>query len=105
MKFVRGFLQILIYDRPLVNRTILTYYAELGTVVQWAATFLHDQIGLRRADRQATILFNHDITVVLYFSAGVSGIKAVPINVEEPTDQKRVILEHLEASAICCWLG
>ena len=104
-----------VYDRRLVNRPFLTYYdddrqrhctysyAEFGTVVQRAATFLHDQIGLRRGDRLATILFNHDVTVVLYFAAWISGITVVPINVEESTDKKRFILEHSEASAVCCW--
>ncbi len=104
-----------IYDRDLVNRPFLTYYdddrqhhcsysyAEFGTMVQRAATFLHDQVGLRRGDRLATMLFNHDITVVLYFAAWISGITVVPINVEEPADKKRFILEHSEASAVCCW--
>ena len=104
-----------IYDRALVNRPFLTYadddrqlhctysYAEFGTAVQRAATFLHDQVGIRRGDRLATILFNHDVTVVLYFAAWISGITVVPINVEEPTDKKRFILEHSEASAVCCW--
>jgi long-chain acyl-CoA synthetase len=104
-----------IYDRALVNRPFLTYYdddrrlhctysyAEFGTVVQRAAGFLHDQVGLRRGDRLATILFNHDVTVVLYFAAWLSGITVVPINAEEPQDKKRFILEHSEASAVCCW--
>ena len=102
-------------DSRLVNRPFLTYYdddrqlhgtysyAEFGTVVQRAATFLHDQVGLRCGDRLATILFNHDVTVVLYFAAWSSGLTVVPINVEEPTDTKRFILEHSEASAVCCW--
>jgi long-chain acyl-CoA synthetase len=104
-----------IYDRTLVNRPFLicydddrqlhyTYsYAEFGTVVQQAATFLHDQVGLRRGDRLATILFNHDATVVLYFAAWISGITVVPINVEEPTNKKRFVLEHSEVSVVCCW--
>lgn len=104
-----------IYDRTLVNRPFLTYadddrqlhctysYAEFGTAVQRATTFLHDQVGIRHGDRLATILFNHDVTVVLYFAAWVSGITVVPINVEEPADKKRFILEHSEASAVCCW--
>lgn len=104
-----------IYDRDLVKRPFLTYfdddrqlhrtysYAEFGTVVQRAATVLHDQLGLRRGDRLATILFNHDVTVVLYFAAWISGITVVPINVEEPTEKKRFILEHSEATAVCCW--
>lgn len=104
-----------IYDRALLNRTFLTYcdndravrytysYGEFGTVVQLAAAFLHDQVGIRRGDRLATILFNHDVTVVLYFAAWISGVTIVPINIEEPADKKRYILEHSEASAVCCW--
>jgi long-chain acyl-CoA synthetase len=49
------------------------------------------------------MLFNHDVTVVLYFAAWFSGITVVPINVEESTDKKRFVLEHSEASAVCCW--
>jgi long-chain acyl-CoA synthetase len=104
-----------IYDHVLADRPFLMYYdddrrlhctysyTEFGTMVQRAATFLHDQIGLRRGDRLATILFNHDMTVVLYFAAWNSGITIVPINVDEPTEKMRFILEHSEASAVCCW--
>src|SRR5690242_4311361 len=104
-----------INDRQLVNRPFLTYYdddrqlrrtynyAEFGLAVQQTARFLHERVGLRRGDRLATILFNHDVTVVLYFAAWILGITVVPINVEEPTDKKRFILEHSEASAVCCW--
>lgn len=106
-----------IYDRNLVHRPFLTYYdddqpshytysyAEFGTVVQRAAAFLQDRVGLRNGDRLATILFNHDVTVVLYFAAWVSGITLVPINIEEPLEKKRFILEDSEASAVCCWDG
>jgi long-chain acyl-CoA synthetase len=106
-----------VHDRSLINRTFLTYcdddpavrytysYAEFGTVVQLVAIFLHDQVGLRRGDRLATILFNHDVTVVLYFAAWVVGVVIVPINVEESTDKKRYVLEHSEASTVCCWHG
>jgi long-chain acyl-CoA synthetase len=104
-----------IYDRALADRPFLIYYdddrqlhcaysyTEFGTMVQRAVAFLHDQVGLRRGDRLATSLFNHDITVVLYFAAWSSGITVVPINVEEPTEKKRFILEHSEVSAVCCW--
>ncbi len=75
-----------IYDQALADRPFLIYYdddrqlhrtysyGEFGTVVQRAATFLHDQVGLRRGDRLATVLFNHDLTVVLYFAAWILGI-------------------------------
>lgn len=104
-----------VYDRALVNRTFLTYcdddravrytysYGEFGTVVPLVAAFLHDQVGLRRGDRLATVLFNHDVTVVLYFAAWLIGVTIVPINVEEPAEKKRYILEHSEACAVCCW--
>ena len=104
-----------IYDCSLVNRTFLTYcdddrairyaysYGEFGMMVQRAATFLHDEVGLRPGDRLATILFNHDVTVALCFAAWVLGITVVPINVEESVDKKRYILEHSEAAAACCW--
>ena len=104
-----------INDRQLVNRPFLTYYdddrqlhrtysyAEFGSVVQQTAGFLHERVGLRRGDRLATILFNHAVTVELYFAAWTLGITVVPINVEEPTDKKRFILAHSEASAVCCW--
>ncbi len=102
-------------DRDLVNRSFLTYYdddrdrrrtytyGEFGAAVRRAAGFLSDELGLRRGDRLATMLFNHDVTVVLYFAAWVSGVTIVPINVEEAPDKKRFILEHSEASAVCCW--
>jgi long-chain acyl-CoA synthetase len=104
-----------IYDRALVHRPFLTYcdddvgahysysYAQFGTVVQETVAFLHDRVGLRRGDRVATILFNHDVTVILYFAAWVSGLTVVPINVEEPANKKRFILEHSEAVAVCYW--
>jgi len=102
-------------DRMLIDRPFLIYcdddagthrsytYAEFGRAVDHAATLLHDRVGLRRGDRLATILFNHDATVILYFAAWVSGITVVPINVEEPHGKKRFILDHSEAAAVCCW--
>ena len=78
-------------------------YAEFGAQVERTASFLHDGLGLLRGDRIATVLFNHDQTVVLYFAAWVLGIAVVPINVEESAEKKRYILEHSEASAVFCW--
>jgi long-chain acyl-CoA synthetase len=104
-----------VYDRTLIHRAFLTYcdddrgirythtYAQFGTMVQDAAVFLHDHVGLRRGDRLATVLFNHDVTVILYFAAWLSGLTVVPINVDEAPDKKRFILEHSEAMAVCCW--
>jgi long-chain acyl-CoA synthetase len=102
-------------DPLLAHRNFLTYYdddrqihcaytyAEFGTAVEQTAAFLHDRLGLTRGDRLATVLFNHDLTVVLYFAAWTSGIAVVPINPEEPAEKKRFILEHSEVSAVFCW--
>ncbi|HEX6532071.1 MAG TPA: class I adenylate-forming enzyme family protein [Nitrospira sp.] len=109
------FFKARVYDRTLIHRPFLIYsdedrgvhytytYAQFGTVVQEAAAFLHDHVSLRRGDRLATVLFNHDVTVILYFAAWLSGVTVVPINVEETPDKKRFILEHSEAVAVCCW--
>jgi long-chain acyl-CoA synthetase len=104
-----------IVDRNLSHRPYLIYrdedsaahrtytYAQFGSVVRETAAFLRDDAGLRRGDRLATVLFNHDLTVILYFAAWVSGVTVVPINVEESQEKKRFILEHSEAAAVCCW--
>ena len=104
-----------VYDRTLIHRPFLTYcdddtgahdtytYAQFGTMVREAAAFLHEHAGLRRGDRVATLLFNHDVTVIVYFAAWLSGFSVVPINVEEAPEKKRFILEHSEAAAVCCW--
>lgn len=109
------FFRYRVYDPALVNRTFLTYcdddravrytysYGEFGTVVSFVAAYLYDQVGMRRGDRLATILFNHDVTVVLYFAAWVLGVTVVPINIEESAEKQRYILEHSETSAVCCW--
>src|SRR5690242_15081716 len=102
-------------DAALGDRTFLTYYddarhvrrsytyAEFGSQVERVAAFLRSRLGLVPGDRLATVLFNHDQTVVLYFAAWVLGVAVVPINVEESTEKKRYILEHSEAAAIFCW--
>ena len=104
-----------IYDPFLVHRNFLTYYdddrqihctytyAEFGAVVDRTAAFLHDRLGVAPGERIATVLFNHDLTVILYFAAWLRRIAVVPINAEEPTEKKRYILEHSEAAAVFCW--
>lgn len=100
-------------DRGLSDRTFLIYcdedrrrawtYGAFGVAVQEMASYLRERVGLERGDRLATMLFNHDQTVVLSFAAWVSGITVVPINLDESTEKKRFIIEHAEASAVCCW--
>ena len=78
-------------------------YARFGSAVQEAAAFLYHHVGLRRGDRLATMLFNHDATVILYFASWMLGVTVIPINVEESREKKHFILEHSEARAVCCW--
>jgi long-chain acyl-CoA synthetase len=111
----KDFFESRVFDRTLIDRSFLTYYnddaaaraaytyGQFGAVVQHVAAFLHDHVRLRRGDRLATVLSNHDVTVIVYFAAWLSGLTVVPINVEESPDKKRFILEHSEAVAVCCW--
>ena len=104
-----------VHDAHHADKPFLTYcdddrrlrrsytYAEFGDGVGRLATFMRDRLDLRRGDRVATVLFNHDQTVFVYFAAWVLGLGVVPINVEESTDKKRYILEHSEASVVFCW--
>jgi long-chain acyl-CoA synthetase len=104
-----------VYDPRLVTRNFLTYcdddrnlrrtysYAEFGTIVEQMAEMLHFKFGLTRGDRIATVLFNHDLTTLIYFAAWTLGVAVVPINIEEPPEKKRYILEHSEASVALCW--
>ena len=99
-----------LYDPRLVTRNFLTYcdddrnlrrtysYAEFGTIVERMAEMFHAKFGLTRGDRIATVLFNHDLTALIYFAAWTLGVAVVPINVEETPEKKRYILEHSEAS-------
>jgi long-chain acyl-CoA synthetase len=97
------------------NRIFLTYidddrnrvrtytYAEFGAAVRTLSGFLEEQCGLMRGDRLATILFNHDQTVILYFAAWYLGVAVVPINMGETIERKRYILEHSEAAVAFGW--
>jgi long-chain acyl-CoA synthetase len=78
-------------------------YRAFGEEVSATVQILRDRLNLRRGDRIATLLFNHDRTVLLYFAAWTLGLVVVPINVEEPAEHRRYILGHSEAEALCCW--
>ena len=109
------FLSSRIDDPGLASQAFLTYYdddkgihrrytyREFGHQVRRVASFLHDGLGIRHGDRIATVLFNHDHTVLIYFAAWALGAVIVPINVEEPAERKRYILEHSEATTIFSW--
>ena len=78
-------------------------YAQFGESVARLVTVLRDRLKIKRGDRLATVLFNHDQTVLLYFAAWSMGVTVVPINISEASDKKRYILEHSEASVLFCW--
>jgi long-chain acyl-CoA synthetase len=113
------FLDERVRDAGLADKPFLTYYdesrgvaepvrrvysyARFGEMVGRAAAVMRERLGLRRGDRVATVFFNHDQTVLVYFAAWTLGAAVVPINVEETTEKKRYILEHSEASVVFCW--
>ena len=109
------FYQSRIKNSARANQPFLTYcddergarrsytYAQLDAQVLSVAALMRQSLGLRRGDRAATVLFNHDQTVFIYFAAWLLGLAVVPINVEEPPEKKRYILEHSEASVCFCW--
>ena len=80
-----------VYDPQLATRNALTFcdddrqlrrtytYAELGTMVERLAGVFHTRFGLTRGDRVATVLFNHDVTVLTYLAAWTLGAAVVPI--------------------------
>ena len=78
-------------------------YSEFDAQVSSVADSMRQFFGLRRGDRIATVLFNHDQTVFIYFAAWVLGLGVVPISVEETVEKKRYILEHSEATVCFCW--
>ena len=111
-----------VYDPRLVTRNFLTYcdddrglrrtytYAELGTVVERMADVLHTSFSLTRGDRVATVLFNHDLTLLTYFAAWTLGIAVVPAPVAELMVPRAASMRQSRAScsssccsfALCC---
>ena len=86
------------------NGTTRTYtYEEFGNWVGRTVTFMHEHLGIQPGDRIATILYNHDYTVLIYFAAWVLGATVVPIDVDETERRKHYILEHSEARVAFCW--
>jgi long-chain acyl-CoA synthetase len=102
-------------DARLADRPCLIYYdderelrreysyAEFGAAVRRMAAYFQHCAGLKRGDHLATVLFNHDVTVIVYFAAWLSGLTVVPINAEETASRTAFILEHSESSVVCCW--
>ena len=97
-----GRLFLLYYDDDRHVQRSYTY-AEFGAAVGRMADLLRRELGLGRGDRLATVLCNHDLTVVLYFAAWTLGVAIVPINADEPPDKQAYIVTHADCTAVACW--
>ena len=87
----------LIYYDAEGERTELSY-AEFNARVHQTANFLHEDLGIQRGDRVATLAYNHSDTVLIYFACWMIGALVAPQNMAE--DDKRIafILRNSEAS-------
>lgn len=72
-------------------------YAEFNARVHQTANFLHDDLGVRRGDRVATIAYNHADTVLVYFACWVIGAAVAPQNIAEDDQRIAYILRNSEA--------
>ena len=95
------------------NKTFLIYYdaadrreelsyAEFNARVHQTANFLHDDLGIRRGDRVATIAYNHSDTVLIYFACWIIGAAVAPQNVAE--DDRRVAFILRNSEAVVCFV-
>ncbi len=75
-------------------------YAQFNTRVHQAASYLYDDLGVRRGDRVAVFAYNHTDTVVVYFACWLIGAAVAPQNSAEDNQRIAFILRNSEAS-IC----
>jgi long-chain acyl-CoA synthetase len=81
------------------NREELTYN-EFNARVHQTANFLHDDLGVRRGDRVATIAYNHSETAIIYYACWIIGAAVAPQNVAEDDQRIAFILRNSE-SVVC----
>lgn len=81
------------------NREELSY-TEFNARVHQTANFLHDDLGVRRGDRVATIAYNHSDTVLIYFACWIIGAAVAPQNVAE--DDRRIAFILRNSEAVVC---
>ncbi|MFN8374099.1 MAG: class I adenylate-forming enzyme family protein [Anaerolineae bacterium] len=86
----------LIYYDAEGNRSELTYAEFLARASQ-IANYLHDDLGVKRGDRVATIAYNHADTVLIYFACWLIGAAVAPQNVTEDDPRIAFILRNSEA--------
>lgn len=77
-------------------------YAQFNARVHQAASFLYDDLGVRRGDRVATIAYNHSDTVILYFACWLIGAAVAPQNVSE--DDRRIAFILRNSEAVVCFV-
>lgn len=75
-------------------------YTEFNARVHQVANFLHDDLGVRRGDRVATIAHNHSDTVLIYFACWVIGACVAPQNITEDDRRIAFILRNCEAKVV-----
>src|SRR5262245_54449901 len=96
-------------ERP--QQPFLVYFDAEGRRSEWTYAAFHERVGvaagrlaremgIRRGDRMATLMFNHPETVLFYFGALSLGATVVPINVEESDDRVRQTLEQSGAKGM-----
>jgi acyl-CoA synthetase (AMP-forming)/AMP-acid ligase II len=76
------------------SREEFTYY-DFNAHVHQIANFLHDDLGVQRGDRVATIAYNHSDTVLIYFACWLIGAAVAPQNVAE--DDARIAFDNNQA--------
>lgn len=81
------------------SREELTF-AEFNARAHQVANLLHDDLGVKRGDRVATIAYNHSDTAVIYFACWLIGATVAPQNVTEDDQRIAFILRNSEA-VIC----
>lgn len=89
----------LIYIDKDGQREALTY-AEFNARVHQVANMLHDDFGVRRGDRVATLGYNHSDTVLIYFACWIIGAAVAPQNVAE--DDRRIAFILRNSEAVVC---
>ena len=69
-------------------------YAEFYTRIRRVAAMLYVFAGVKRGDRIATAMHNHDQAIVITFAAWHLGATVVPLNVGEDDKRLAYVLEH-----------
>jgi long-chain acyl-CoA synthetase len=75
-------------------------YSEFNARVHQVANLLHDDFGVRRGDRVATLGYNHSDMVLIYFACWIIGAVVAPQNVAE--DDRRIAFILRNSEAVAC---